>query len=870
MPHDHFPLNVDSADSQILDLPPVQWALQQLHEAVREKSGAVMDPLRLTVVLVPAHDTLRLEAEGLRETPNEPESFALRLSAEPGGDVRVVVSATDARGYAYALTEVAERIKFEDASGLSTDRVQCERAAVPVRGIQRSFSSADEDTLWLHDRSFWTEYLDHLAMQRFNRFQLALGMQYNYGAGMESRTASDNYLCFAYPFLLDVPGFEVRAQGVTAAERDRNLESLAYIAKETRRRGMSFHLGLWNHAYDFGHDSMHWYPILGISRETHAPYSAAALGRLLQLVPEIDGLVFRVHHEGGIHEEGHELFWDQVFDAASKAGRPIEVDMHAKGVDEALMRAVDKPNIHATISAKYWAEHMGLPYHQASIREKELKQFNWPGKDPSITGVTDGERRFTRYGYADFLSEERSIDVIFRMWPGTQKLLLWGDPEMAAGFGRYATLGGSRGLEICEPLYFKGRKGTGQPGTRDPYLRPDLQLGVNDWRKYRYTYLLWGRLLYNPDATPDTWQRFLQAEFGAAAKGIETALTSLSKVLPLVTVAHGVSGANNFYWPEMYVDLAISYWKQSLHYAFDTPEPRTWDGVSPFDPTMFYGVGEYADDLIAGQLSGKYTPLEVATWIETLLGEGERGIAEAISLCDESDPQTQRTLIDLRVLAELARFFGRKFRAAVEYAVFRRMDDTKALERAIDFLSDAHAAYAKIPSIVSGVYRTDLPFGGGVSERGHWSDRQMAMREDLHLLKLELGQARQHTTGTEFVPVHRSTRRPSPATLENAQRFERGRPFAVHLRSAEPYAASATLHYRHLNQGERFLTMEMEPDINGFTASIPSEYTASPYPLMFFVELRILDAAPLIVPGFAPDLSNQPYVVVHSTAWDHE
>ncbi|MFC8521467.1 MULTISPECIES: hypothetical protein [Micrococcaceae] len=789
------------------------------------------------------------------------------MEIEAGASVRVTVAASDGRGYAYALTEVAERIKFGGADALS-NQVHYERAAAPVRGIQRSFSSAQEDLPWFHDRSFWSEYLDHLAKQRFNRFQLALGMQYNYGAGMESRTASDNYLCFAYPFLLAVPGFEVRAQGVSSGERDRNLETLAFIAKETRRRGMSFNLGLWNHAYDFGHDSMHWYPILGISRDTHARYSAAALARLLELIPEIDGLTFRVHHEGGIHEEGHELFWDQVFDAVSKAGRPMEVDMHAKGVDEALMTAVDKPNIRATISAKYWAEHMGLPYHQASIREMELKQFNWPGKDKSVTGVTDGERRFTRYGYADFLSEDRSIDVIFRMWPGTQKLLLWGDPSMAAGFGRYATLGGSRGLEICEPLYFKGRKGTGQAGTRDPYIRPDLQLGINDWRKYRYTYLLWGRLLYNPDTSPEVWQRFLQAEYGPAAKGIETALASLSKVLPLVTVAHGVSGANNFYWPEMYVDLAISYWKQSLHYAFDTPEPRTWEGVSPFDPTLFYGVGEYADDLIAGQVQGKYTPLEVASWIESALAAGELGISEATPLCDEGDPQTQRTLIDLKILAELGRFFAGKFRGAVEYAVYRRTDDKSALERAIGLVTEAHAAYARIPSIVNGVYRSDLPFGTGPSERGHWSDRIMAMREDLYLLKLELDQAREPNAGKIPAVIHRSTRRSSPASLEHDHRFERARPFAVYLRNAEPGITGATLHYRHLHQGKRFQSLEMKKDDGGFVASIPADYTASTYPLMFFAEVRNDAEGPLMIPGLAPDLSNQPYVVVHSVAWD--
>src|SRR5690606_28800260 len=137
-------------------------------------------------------------------------------------------------------------------------------------------------------------------------------------------------------------------------------------------------------------------------------------------------------------------------------------------------------------------------------------------------------RRFTRYGYGDFLRENRNFDVLFRIWPGTQRVLLWGDPEFAAGYGRLGTIGGALGVELCEPLTFKGRKGTGEEGGRDPYADPALKLDGQDWRKYRYTYRLWGRLLYNPDADPESWRRFLRAEYGAAAEPVENALAPAS------------------------------------------------------------------------------------------------------------------------------------------------------------------------------------------------------------------------------------------------------------------------------------------------------------------------------------------------------
>jgi hypothetical protein len=855
-----------SAASAILELEAVDWALGRLRaqlgaQGARLRIGDAADADLLHIVLdeqTPVPDP--------SDTPErQAESFSLR--AGDGDSVRSVrIDAGGERGFSYGISEVTDRIVAEGFE-FRIDAGESYAPAVPVRGIQRAFSSAAEDIPWFHDRQFWAEYLDHLAAQRFNRFHLPFGMQYNYGTGYESRTATDDYLCFVYPFLLDVPGFSVRAEGVADDERDRNLEALAFIARETRRRGMSFQLGLWNHAYDYGWESKHHYPILGIGEDSHAEYSAAALAILLERIPEIEGLTFRVHHEGGIHEEGHEKFWDTVFEAASNAGRPLQIDMHAKGVDDALREAVRKPNLQPVISGKYWAEHTGLPYHQASIRERELQANIWGHHDrASLSGVTEGSRKFTRYGYADFLDEDRDIDFMFRMWPGTQKLLLWGDPAMAAGFGRHATIGGSKGLDFCEPLFFKGRKGTGGPGRRDPYVRDDLRLGIHDWKKYRYTYALWGQLLYDPDADPRVWRRVLDADHGDRAKHVEQGLSALSRVLPLVTVAHGVSGANNHYSPEMYVDLAISHWRQMTHYMFDTPSPHTWDGVSPFDPALFYSVGGYCQAVLDGAVDARYTPLEVAVWLEDMAATGQQAI-EAIEAGDAPrNAQTERALIDMKVLTRLARFFAGKFRAAVAYGFFDRSRDAQHLQRAIELVERAHAEFAAIDADTAGAYQSDLAFGVGLSERGHWKDRGPAMREDLFLLKLELEKATAGDAAPSTGELELREGRPrAAAELDAAAAFTRGDAFVVRLRTSRPLDG-ATLHYRHLDQSKPIRTVEMTADADGYVAEIPAEYTETTFPLMYFADVRLPGEHPVFVPALDDDLSNQPYVVVHSTA----
>ena len=79
-------------------------------------------------------------------------------------------------------------------------------------------------------------------------------------------------------------------------------------------------------------------------------------------------------------------------------------------------------------------EHMGLPYHQAGIRPVELPR---PSRaDQGFFSRSSGSRSFLRYGYGDLLAEDRRFDVVHRMWPGTQRMLLWGDPLFASAYGR--------------------------------------------------------------------------------------------------------------------------------------------------------------------------------------------------------------------------------------------------------------------------------------------------------------------------------------------------------------------------------------------------------------------------------------------------
>ena len=73
---------------------------------------------------------------------------------------------------------------------------------------------------------------------------------------------------------------------------------------------------------------------------------------------------------------------------------------------------------------------------------------------------SEGKRKFLRYSYGDLLKKKRRYGILYRIWPGTQRILIWGDPDLARGYGKHSTFCNSLGVELCEPLSFKGRMGT--------------------------------------------------------------------------------------------------------------------------------------------------------------------------------------------------------------------------------------------------------------------------------------------------------------------------------------------------------------------------------------------------------------------------
>ncbi|HKF50464.1 MAG TPA: hypothetical protein VKB38_24080 [Terracidiphilus sp.] len=808
-------------------------------------------------------------AESLRIAPG-------RADGVPG----LLISAKDARGFVYALLEVAERVQFGDhpLRSLQLPGVLEEEPANEVRGVSRYFCSELEDKPWYYDKDFWSGYLDRLIASRFNRFTMAFGLEYDFPRGV-----TDDYFHFVYPYLVEVPEHShVRAVQLAATdgtrlanpaplsadERARNLDMLRFIAAETAARGLEFHLGIWTHAHQWTDSPNAYHRIEGLTPDNHARYCRDALAMILRLCPEIEGLTMRVHGESGIPEGSYD-FWQTVFEAIANAGRTIEIDMHAKGVDERMIDIAAATGMPVKLGAKYSAEHQGLGYQQADIRALEVPHGSLSKTDEALFRFSSGSRSFTRYGYADFLRQGTRYKLWFRLWPGTQRHLLSVDPEMAAAYGRTASFCGASGLDLMEPLTFKGREGSGQPGGRCAYADTSLNPRY-DWEKFDLYYRVWGRRLYNPDADQETWRRTMRPEFGPATEATENALAQASRILPLLTSAHLPSASNHDLWYELPTNMPIVEGSEPSPYG-DTPIPKIFGTVSPLDPQMFSAVAEYVQSLVHHAPSAKYSPMNVAGWLEKCVSNATHWLNAATGTAKaRGNIAFRRIEEDVLIQVGLGTFFAHKLRSAVQYELFQQTGDTSAGNAAIDHYQDARNAWASMAQRAKDVYRPNVSYGSIPKRSGHWLDRLPEIDTDLAAMKMkiQMNQAPASSRRAAAADMNAMAGSPQPMMCKHtpAQEFLPGKALALKLaiQGEEGIHAvrSVRLWYRHVNQAERWRVTDASGATGAYEAAIPKEYTQSEFALEYYFELADDRETARMYPGFNKTLSSQPYFAV--------
>lgn len=755
-----------------------------------------------------------------------------------------VINGYDDRGLMYGLLDVAERITWSDTEDpFSELEPILEKPDVKTRAISLYTMNRRYWESRFYNEAYWASYMDLLVKNRFNSMVVIFGYE------------NGGFLAPCYPYFFNVEQFpDVKMEVITSEEQQANLTALNNMVRMAHDRGLEFRLGIWDHIYRGGiqtggiseeelktHTSDHL--VRGLYAENLNDYTRVALARFIQEVPDLDGIQLRVHNESGLKKgEEMENFWRDMFGMLKTTAPELQIDLRAKELPESIIKIASDVGLNFTIATKYWMEQLGLPFHPTHINRQN--QF---------------ERR---HGYADMLYYPKEYNIYWRLWSGgTQRVLLWGNPEYVRRLSASTHLHDGVGFEVNEPL---ATKMEAQAHDMEPFslLNPPYVYYEYEFERYWHFFQLFGRLAYNPNTSTENWEREFQKRFGSEEGPIiQEALHTASNILPRIVAA--LSPYGKF------------------------PTTVAWAGKQRFGDLHAYSDAEGSDIqqfasfdfeaklLIEGGETARRLPSSTSLWFS----ETHQKINQLLALLPPVDNKDENlelyvTVTDLKILSNLALFHSQRIPAAVSYRIYKRTNDPYALDDAIRSEQRARDAWQNVVEAAGDVYNSNLRMG--VNEllyedikhhlSGHWSDELRYLDEGIKALQAE----REGLPNTE-IP------RSSPA-YKNAAAANYSDQFQIQHQAvglakvnqaikievtitADADVRWARLRYRSVNQHLDYATMPLIA-IDGsdvYEAIVPAEQIDPRFDFMYFIEVMNEEGNGIIYPDLEVET---PYIIV--------
>lgn len=742
-----------------------------------------------------------------------------------------VISGYDDRGLMYALLDVADRIGWSISKSDPLSRVKeiTENADVKERAVVIYTMNRAYWESRFYDDAYWARYLDMMANDRLNMLEVGFGFE------------NGGFLAPAYPYFFNVESFpNIRMGDITPGQQKKNLDAFNHLIAMCHARGIGFRVGFWDHIYRGGYQSNKDMPdqvnsqVQGVTADNMIAYTKVALAKFIDLVPHLDGVLFRAHDESGL-KKGEQLnFWKGVFDMLKEKAPELLVDLHAKEVSDTIVHEGQDRGLTIRMSTKYWMEQMGLPFHPTHTNR-----------------ITDNNYR--RHGYGDMLNYEEHYKVFYRIWGGTTRVLLWGDPEYAKRFAASTHIHDGAGFGVNEPLTTKMHA---QPHDAKPFnlLKSDYRYYDYEFERYWHFYQVFGRIGYNPSIPSEVWDEEFIKRFGSrTAPIVKNALHKASWVLPRIVASC---------FPLVGFPLA-SGWAEKQHFG-DLPD---YAKTTPSDVQQFASFDEEAKILIDKGETAKILPSKNSLWFQQTSEQVNRLIGQAeVAAGKNAGKEFISTATDLKILSNLALYHSRRIPAAVCYRLFERTHDAAALDEAIRHERNAIDAWKQIVDAAGDVYADTLMMGPARRTLvGHWRQELTDLQTGLANLEQKrkeyqkpdsMQPAPQYkATNIDYLKLFEVTHQPVTAAIPDT-------PVTIRIKiQANGGLKWVHLLYRDVNQYEDFKTLDMKPSKqkDEFEATIPGEEIKSKWDLMYLVEMMDKNKNGAIY----PDLNKQtPYVVI--------
>jgi hypothetical protein len=273
--------------------------------------------------------------------------------------------------------------------------------------------------------------------------------------------------------------------------------------------------------------------------------------------------------------------------------------------------------------------------------------------------------------------------------------------------------------------------------------------------------------------------------------------------------------------------------------------------------------------LIDGGETAKCRPPDTSRWLARTAEDIQGEVARAEKrIGTRRNKEFDSTVVDLKILANLALFHSRRIPAAVSYCLFQRTHDPQALDEAIGHERTAIEAWRKLVEAAGDVYAEDLMMGARSAELcGHWRDELAALEKGVAALERQR-KALTPADGAKPAPRYRAATdvaEPPVVIHRPVTAAPAGKPLTITAEVRAPAGVKwVRLRYRAVNQQVDYQTLPMETtgEKDQYQAVVPAEHLAAKWDFMYFFEVMDKQGNGRIYPDFNRET---PYIVVRLT-----
>jgi hypothetical protein len=613
-----------------------------------------------------------------KEGKAAPQSYTLRVQNESGRRV-ITVRGADPAGAMYGGLDIAEAIRTGTLDALQDAD---HKPHIAQRGIKFNIpldlrtpsytdcsdaAQANIPVMW--EREFWTELLDTMARHRYN--VLSLWSLHPFPSLVKvpefpevalpdvwrTRARLDDTFSFSGSDMVR-PGMLADHEVVKRITMDEKIEFWRWIMRHAADRGIRVYFFTWN-VFTFGAEGRHGITN-DLGNEITKRYFRASVREMVKTYPLLAGMGITAG-EGMPHKMD------------SKVKEAWLWDTYGEGVRDALK---DDPR-----------REFGM-----------IHRFHWTAQGDILDAFKKypGTFEFSfKYSVAHMYSITKPPFIqplLESLAPGRKTWLTvrnddiytfrFGDPAYARDYIRNIPPADKiAGFYMGPDGYVWGRDFLER--NPDPGPRPLVM------QKQWYSFMLWGRLAYDPSLPDARFERLLAVRHPkASAPHLFRALQGASQVMPLTT---------RFFWGDIdlkwYPEACLRHPGSKGFYTV-----RHFMEGSSMPGAEVLCIRDWRARPAAGQPAKQTTPLDIAKALDGAATE-TRASLDALRDAAKEDAELRKTVNDCEALAWLGRYYAAKIRGACALALFDQNSDRSEHEAALRHLGDALAHWKQYAAV---------------------------------------------------------------------------------------------------------------------------------------------------------------------------